>query len=199
MYTSDLLKYKSLGNGVILCDQGRLLFTVGKEAYWNRNKDLTITYTNTGGHVESGETIIESTHREVQEELDCDVQLQSVERTLLCDLEDPIFTSYVLDDEITPILIYNSQILKISVCVYLGKLVSIPTPHSEIPAIIHITPHLISGGLLLDLLNKNCILQEQVQNRIPRNALMIPFGSAKILAEFWEVFCEIPSFQKFIY
>ncbi len=200
MIVSDLLKYEKLGNGVIIKYDGRLVFAIGKKDYWKKTNDTwIITFTNTGGHVEIGETIIEATHRELNEELGCKVELQSSNQTLYCELEAPKFECYVLEDEITPILIYNSYKLQMTICVYLGHLSSPPTPMMEVPALLHILPHLVQGGKLQDLLNSGCLIQEQGKYYIPRSAIMMPFGSAKLIAEHWKVFTQLSCFQNYIF
>jgi len=199
MFVSDLLKYAQLGNGVILKYKTRFLFTVGKKDYWKRDKgSYTITFTNTGGHVEEGESILTATRREVKEELGCEVDFQSATQTLYCNLESPKFQIYTLKDKITPILIYNSQEMKMSVCVYLGHIFSLPEPKSEVPAILLLPPKLIHGGPLDQLLANGASIYEQIEKVIPKSAIMTPFGSAYLLAAHWEVFIQQSTFKRYI-
>jgi hypothetical protein len=196
MHVSDLLKYQQEGNGVILRWDNLFVFAVGKEDYWNKTKEpWIITYTNTGGYLEIGETRVEATKREVKEELGCDVELLPSDQTLYCDLEDPHFVSYTLDDVFTPLLIYNSHVMELSVCVYLAQISSSPFPQREVPAILFLPPKLLHGGQLGDLLIHGCMIREQVKGYIPRSAIMKPFGSAKLLLNNWDKFMNTPSFR----
>ena len=192
----DLLKYPQKGNGVILKLNNRLIVVVGKESYWDKiTKPWTITYTNTGGHVEANETIEESTKREVQEELGCEVTLLTSDITYYCDLEDPILTKIPIEDKLAPILVYNSSEIQMSVCVYLAEIVSDPFPQQEVPAIMYIPLYLLEGGRLRTMLKKGSLIKEQKIDFIPRDAIMRPFGSISIIAENIDYFKKVPFFQ----
>lgn len=195
MEVLDLLKYPQKGNGVILKIDNNLLVAVGKESYWDKTtKPWTITYTNTGGHVEEGETIEEATEREVQEELGCEVTLLPSETTYYCGLENLVLTKIPIEDKLAPILIYNSSEMQMSVCVYLAEIVSDPYPQQEVPAIMYLSLSLLKGGQLETLLKKGCLIKEQKFNFIPRDAIMQPFGSINIIAENLDYFKQEPFF-----
>ncbi|MFX1536737.1 MAG: NUDIX domain-containing protein [Promethearchaeota archaeon] len=196
MYASDLFEYEQKGNGVILIWNKRFVFAVGKEFYWNKTTDpWTITYTNTGGHVEPKETMLEATKREVMEELECEVEILPSKRTLYCTLEDPKFTEHELRDAIPPLLIYNSATIKMSVSVYLARVLTEPKPQREVPALVLLPPSLIGGGQLNELLNSGALLKEQVKGSIPRSANLRPFGSAELLAMYYDKFNAIAKFD----
>ncbi|MFX0095003.1 MAG: NUDIX domain-containing protein [Candidatus Hodarchaeota archaeon] len=198
MYASDLFEYKQKGNGVILIWRNRFVFAIGKDQYWDKTTDpWTITYTNTGGHVESQETVIEATRREVKEELGCNVEILPSEQTLYCSLEDRKFTKQKLNDTIPPLLIYNSAIIKMSVSVFFARILVEPKPHLEVPALLLLPPSLIGGGQLSELLNNGALLKEQVESSIPRSANLHPFGSAELLAVYYEKFNAIANFNQY--
>ncbi len=199
MLVSELLKYPHLGNGLILKYKDRFIFTIGKEDYWRIVEgSYIITYTDTGGHVEEGETIIDSARREVKEELGCEVDLYSSLQTLYCSLETPKIKICALKDKIAPILVYNSHEMKMSVCVYLGYISSQPNPQREVPAILLLPSKLIHGGPLDQLIANGATIHEQIENYIPRDAFMTPFGSARLLADHWEIFIQQSSFKKYL-
>ena len=196
MYVSDLVKYQQEGNGVFLKWNNRFLVAVGNEKYWDKTKQpWIITYTSTGGHVEAGETREEAIRREVKEELGCEVELLSSDQTLFTSLEDPNLIPYTLNEDLNPILVYNSQNIQMSVCVYLGRLLSPPIPQQEVPAIILLPSHLLQGGHLESLLKNGSIIKEQEENSIPRSAMMKPFGSTELLVKKWDDFMSISCFR----
>ncbi|MFX0124626.1 MAG: NUDIX hydrolase [Candidatus Hodarchaeota archaeon] len=191
-----MLKYPQKGNGVILKIHNRLLVVVGKESYWDKTtKPWTITYTNTGGHVEEGETVEEATKREVQEELGCEVSFFTSETTYYCELENPKLIEFPIEDKLAPILVYNSSEIQMSVCVYLAEIVSDPVPQQEVPAIMLIPLSLLKGGQLKIMLEQDCVIKEQQGNFLPRDAIMRPFGSISIIVENLDSFKKEPFFQ----
>ncbi|UCG03377.1 MAG: NUDIX hydrolase [Candidatus Heimdallarchaeota archaeon] len=197
MKVLDLLKYHQKGNGVILKIADRLLVAVGKESYWDKTTEpYTITYTNTGGHVEGGETIEEATKREVREELGCEVTLFTSETTYYCGLENPNLKKKPIDDKLAPVLVYNSSEIQMSVCVYLAEIISDPFPQREVPAIMYMPLTLLEGGQLKTLLKKGCSIKEQKKNSIPRDAIMQPFDSISIIAENLDYFRKLSFFQR---
>ena len=192
----ELLKYPQKGTGVILKMDSHLLVVVGKEIYWDKTtKPWTITYTNTGGHVEVGETIEEATKREVQEELDCDVTFFTSETTYYCELENPKLKRIPVKDKLAPVLVYNSSEIQMSVCVYLAEIISEPFPHQEVPAIMYIPLSLLKGGQLKTMLNRGCLIKEQKTNFLSRDAIMKPFGSINIIAANLDYFKKLPFFR----
>lgn len=199
MFTEDLLLYESQGNGVFIRWNGSFLFALGNEKYWKMtDTHWIITYTNTGGHVESNETIVEATKREVLEEIGCEINLLSSKRTMKCSLEVPGISYHELDDEICPILIYDSETLKMSSCIYLGSIRSNPTPNMEVPALVFLPPPLIQGGALTSLLNAGARLITQDEREIPKNTFLKPFGSVELLVNYWDDFLSLESFKRFL-
>ncbi len=195
LHSEELLSYKNRGNGVFICWKDSFLFAVGNEKYWQVTNDrLLITFTNTGGHVEKDETMIEATKREVLEELGCDITLLPADKTIICELENSTTILQELKDNLPPILIYNSKKMKMSVCVYLGIIESNPNPQMEVPALLLLPPSLLRGGNLKILLDEGAEIYIQDKRKIPENSLLKPFGSAKILVEHWEEFLSIESF-----
>lgn len=181
MHAADLLAHPQQGNGIILQWQTRFVFAVGKETYWNKvTVPWTITYTNIGGTVEPGESMLVATKREALEESGCKIEIIPALQTLYCTLEERQFTAYRLDDEYPPILIYNTT--KLSVCVFIARCSSVPTPQQEVPALIFLPPSTIKGGLLGDIVHAGGILKEQIPRSIPRTAILRPWGSADLLA-----------------
>lgn len=196
MYSSALFQYEQKGNGVILIWNKKFLFAVGKEAYWDKTTSLwTITYTNIGGHVESRESMLEATKREVMEEIGCSVEFLSSDITLFCYLEDPKLANYKLEDKIAPILVYNSSRMKMSVSVYLGYVQTEPFPKQEVPAILLLPSSLLSGGHVNELEKSGALLKEQIKGIIPRSAILKPFGSAEVLANNFDKFIASKKFN----
>ena len=146
--------------------------------------------------MEVGETIEEATKREVQEELGCEVILFSSATTYYCELENPSLKEVTIDDKLAPVLIYNSSEIQMSVCVYLAEIISDPFPQQEVPAIMYIPLTLLEGGQLKSLLEKGCLIKEQKENFIPRDAIMQPFGSISIIAENLDYFRKLSFFQR---
>ncbi len=199
MLVEELLLYKQQGNGVLIRWNDFFLFVLGKEEYWEKKRThWEITYTNTGGHVEKNEDILDATRREVLEEIGCEVDLISSNQTLVCELENPIFSQYQLEDRTCPILIYNSREMKMSVCVYLGVISSNPIPKMEVPALILVPSSQIQGGKLSLLLREGAVMTTQGGRNIPKNAVLKPFGSADIVVKHWDVFLSIKSFSNFL-
>ncbi|MFX0152290.1 MAG: hypothetical protein ACFFAJ_15995, partial [Candidatus Hodarchaeota archaeon] len=66
------------------------------------------------------------------------------------------------------------------------------------PALLLLPPNLLEGGQLGELLKQGSMIKEQNKDYLPRNAIMKPFGSAKILCMNWEMFMNISSFKSFI-
>jgi hypothetical protein len=199
MKTSDLMKYENKGTGVIIIWKERFLFVVGKKKFWNYDiSPPVITFTNTGGHVNPGETVEEATKRETREELGCEVKLYTTTTSFSCELESSYIIQHQLKDKISPILIYNSSDMTMSVSAYLARISGKPVPSAEVPALILLPISLIQGGILKDLLNKGAILIEKQEGYIPRNAQFTPFGSAQIMVDHLEKFNTIQEFNKFI-
>jgi 8-oxo-dGTP pyrophosphatase MutT (NUDIX family) len=198
--SSDLLKFDFKGNGVILIWENRFVFAIGKESYWDKSSEpWKITFTNVGGKVEAGETMLVATKREVLEELGCNVRIFPSERTLCCDLENPIFTEYELEDEVPPILIYNSEAMKMSVCVYKARINDEPEPHQEVPALLFLNPSSIKGGELTELVLKGCTIKSQSFIDIPENVSFIPFGSAELMAKYYDKFNKVANFDRLFF
>ncbi|NIO21729.1 MAG: NUDIX domain-containing protein [Candidatus Aenigmarchaeota archaeon] len=196
MYASELLEYDQKGNGIILLWQNRFVFTIGKESYWNKATiPWTITFTNIGGNVELGESMIEATKREAFEEIGCEINLLPAPKTLYCILETREYTIYALRDECPPILIYNTPKLSMSVCVYLAQTTTIPVPQHEVPALLLLPPASLHGGPLEQLIQDGGTLQEQVKGTIPRTAILRPWGSAALLATDFDRFNSIAHFS----
>jgi len=199
MFAADLLKYKNHGNGVFIRWKSFFLFVLGKEEYWKQiDTHWEITYTNTGGHVESNENMLDATRREVLEEVGCELVIISANQTVLCDLENPALSHFTLEDKICPLLIYNSSELQMSVCVYLGVINSTPVPMMEVPALILLPLNLLQGGELSLLLDEGGIITVQNGRKIPKNSILKPFGSIAILVNHWEEFLAIKSFSSFL-
>ena len=199
MFVKDLLPYKNQGTGVFIRWNNSFLFVIGNTKYWTESDShWMITYTNTGGHVEKNENILDATKREVFEELGCDINLISSTRTLTCNLENPTFRSYELRDKICPFLIYNSLTIQMSVGVYFGTLHSDPVPMMEVPAIIFLLPSLIKGGELSMLLRKGAVLITQKGSKIPKRTILKPYGSVEILVNNWDKFLSLESFNNFL-
>lgn len=199
MKISDLMKYETKGTGVIIIWKERFLFVVGKKKFWNNDiSPPVITFTNTGGHVNPGETVEEATKRETREELGCEAELCSTATSFSCELESSQIAQHQLTDKIAPILIYNSSDMTMSVSVYLARISEKPFPSAEVPALILLPEFLIQGGLLKGLLDKGAILIEQQEGYIPRNARIIPFGSAQIMVDYWDKLNTIQEFNNFI-
>lgn len=181
MYATDLLQHSQQGNGIILQWQNRYVFAVGNEKYWNKTTiPWTITYTNIGGMVEPGESMLGATKREAFEESGCKIEIVPALQTLYCTLEEQKFTSYFLEDDYPPILIYNTT--RLSVCVYIAQCSTVPTPLREVPALLFLPPSTLQGGLLEDILQAGGMLKEQSKGSIPRTVILRPWGSADLLA-----------------
>ncbi len=199
MNIKDLLSYETWGTGVLLRWNEDFLFVLGNERYWKKIGDFwEITYTNTGGHVEINEGITEATKREVLEELGCECILITSTQTMVCELEDPKPQIYHLHEEISPFLIYNSDDLQLSVCVYLGIIETNPFPHMEVPGIVILPQPLIPGGMLTSLISSGALIISQENREIPENVYLKPFGSAELLVRFWDKFVALDSFRQFI-
>ena len=193
MYASELLEHNQKGNGVILQWEKRFVFAIGKERFWDKTTTpWAITFTNIGGKVELGESMLDATKREVFEETGCKVELLPAPQTLYCTLEDREFIQYHLEDKCPPILIYNTTGL--SVCVYLARTVTIPIPQHEVPALLLLPPSSLHGGPLEHLLQSGSILKEQMPGTILRIATLRPWGSAALLATDFDRFDAIAHF-----
>jgi 8-oxo-dGTP pyrophosphatase MutT (NUDIX family) len=195
----EFLHHDKWGTGVLLQWNKDFLFVLAKERYWKKDGEFwEISYTNTGGHVEINEGIIEATKREVLEELGCECTLITSTQTVVCELEDPKPQIYNFEEKISPFLIYNSRRMQLSVCVYLGILESSPFPHMEVPGIVLLPRKLIQGGKLSSLLSSGAQIIHQNDRKIPTNSYLIPFGSTELLVNFWNDFMLLDSFRHFI-
>ena len=109
------------GTGFIPVDEKQWWFAVGNKKYWKKNnkEQLRISYTAIGGHVEEGETFIDATLREVNEETGVDASIQdSIESYYVeADLDDKSMYNFQvrfikpirLDESIRPWIIYKLQ------------------------------------------------------------------------------------------
>ena len=185
MKSQDLLGASTrFGNGVIIHYRGRLLFAVGKEAFWKTEDGaLTITYTGVGGKLEQGEGFVESTHREAVEELGTEVCLLSAKTTLVYDFDAHTKYFVALHDPVNPAIVYTKTLNErdtLGVCTYLATLNGEPKPSREVPALLLLSEEQLSEDITLTKLLENGALIIE-QRPIPRNAVMKPFGTATIL------------------
>jgi 8-oxo-dGTP pyrophosphatase MutT (NUDIX family) len=200
MYSSDLFQYNKKGTGVIIICRNRFLFAISNQEFWIKSRlNWEVTFTNTGGKVEVNETIIEATKREVMEELGCNVQLLSSNLTMYSNLDQMNLVNYKVADNLAPILVYNSDRRKISVSVFIGKINMEPHPKNEVPALLLLPPSFLNGGRLNVLIRRGAILKEQVEVKIPRNTILRPFGSAKILAHYLGRFLALETIRNIKY
>lgn len=180
-----IMKDSRQGTGLIIKYSGKYIFAVGKESFWQRNnKGLTITYTAVGGSVEPEEDFLKCAYREAEEELGTPVEIISSNESIFYDFETRRKKKVVLEESTAPWIIYNmsSGNQGLSVCVYIAKLKTAPKPLAEIPALILLTSKQVISNELKPL---SVLLEEGAeiieQRKIPRDALMMPFGSAEIL------------------
>ena len=82
-----------------------------------------------------------------------------------------------------------------SVSVYSARILTEPKPQREVPALILLPPSLIGGGQLDELLNNGALLKEQMEGSIPRSVNLRPFGSAELLAMYYNKFNAIAKFD----
>jgi hypothetical protein len=142
--------------------------------------------------------VLNATKREVFEELGCEADLLSSSESLICELETSKVGKCVLNDEIAPILVYNSSDIEMSVCVYLGRILADPIPSAEVPALLLLPVNLLEGGELGELLINDASLIEQEEGIIPRDARLKPFGSAQILLNHWDKFNQNKQFSRLL-
>ena len=140
--------------------------------------------------------MIEATKREVLEEIGCEVELLPSKRTLFCELENPVFKEYELHEKIPPLLIYNSDTMEMSVCVYMAKIRGEPEPKQEVPALLLLDMSLLKGGISNELITNGGTLKTQQFVNIPVNTMFIPFGSVELLANHYEKFNNIADFDR---
>jgi len=183
MKIKDLIPDKSkLGNGLIIKHKGKFLFALGKKKFWKKeNGKLVITYTGVGGKLEEGEDFMNSSIREAKEEIDADILIKSSNKTLFFDFNKNTKKVVYLDEKIKPAIIYKrtNEYGKWFVCIYNCSLKSKPKPSSEIPAIMLLKQSQLKGGDIKELLKKGAKIIEK--EKIPREAILKPYGSAEIL------------------
>ena len=188
-----------LGTGFIPIDEKNWWFAVGNKKYWKRqqNNELMISFTAIGGHVEKGESILDATLREIQEETGTKATIYQSDDTLFitADLQEkPVFNFQIktmerieIEANPKPRLLYVVQREhdKLGVVVYQGRFQSEPSPQMEVPALICLPPDLLTKTplTLSKLLSLGAKIKEQYEE-IPRDSILYSFGSAKILQAF---------------
>lgn len=187
----------TLGTGFIPTERENWWFAVGNKKYWRETtkKKLMISFTAIGGHVEPDETIVEAALREIREETGVDAKLLenphnptqlveavSTEKTFF-DFTILKIHEILLDEIITPWIVYivKQPNRDLGVAVFQGKFTKEPYPQAEVPALLKLSSDLIleCPTPLETLLESGAEIREQ--KLIPRNAVIYPFGSAKIL------------------
>lgn len=93
--TADIIKYAAL----ITNEKGEVLFV--------RKKDKD-TWINVGGRVESNETPIECLQREIKEELDCDIEIDSQTKPFL---QTPLTPALDDPDKTVQIIWYKVKLI----------------------------------------------------------------------------------------
>ena len=185
-----------LGTGFLPYKKEDWWFAIGNEKYWKRNKknDLLISFTSIGGHVEQGEGMVDATLREVKEETGINAIITSANETYFIEgtiVEGDTFNFQIdnynkinVEETLIPWIIYKAKTKDglLGVVVYQGKFESLPFPQAEVPALIRIPPKLLGKcpTSLNSLLTQGAKLLEQ-KNELPKNAIIYPFGSAKII------------------
>jgi len=174
-----------LGNGLIIKYKGKFLFAIGKNKFWKKeNGKLVITYTGVGGKLEKEENFIDSSIREAKEEIDSAISIKSDKKTLFYDFNKNSKKIIHLKEKIKPAIIYrkSNEYGRWFVCIYNCSLKSEPKPSSEIPALILLKKKQIyEEKSLKELLNEGAEIIEK--EKIPRNAILRPYGSAEILKD----------------
>ncbi len=194
---TELLSNASvLGTGFLPSNEQKWWFAVGNEKYWKGGnlKDLKISFTAIGGHVERGESIIEATLREITEETGSEAKLKDSKETLFVTAElkeEEIFDFQIQSikeikvlDKPAPYIIYTVKRKNdtLGVVVYKGTFATEPYPQMEVPALLYLPPGLLqqTPRTLAELLDLGAKIREQ-NEEIPREAIIYPFGSATIL------------------
>ncbi|OLS26814.1 MAG: hypothetical protein HeimC3_07060 [Candidatus Heimdallarchaeota archaeon LC_3] len=196
--SSILSSADTLGTGFLPVKEEEWWFAVGNKKYWKENDkdDLLISFTSIGGHVEDGEGIIDATLREVKEETGNNATISSADQTFIIEaeiIEENVFNFQIkskelinIEDTPNPWIIYKVKTISglLGVVVYQGEFDGQPYPQAEVPALICLPPGLLQQCpiLLKSSLSNGAKLLEQ-DDKIPRNALIYPFGSATIIKE----------------
>lgn len=187
-----------LGTGFIPSKYDDWWFAIGNKKYWKKSENRVdmISFTAIGGHVEENESFLEATLREIKEETGSEALLDESQETYYVKaqlIEQEIFEFKInslekvnISDDPKPWIVYTldreSDIL--GVVVYRGELKAIIHPSAEVPALIKLTPELLlkCPSSLQKLLELGAKIKEQ-GDPIPRNAILYPFGSIKIVDE----------------
>lgn len=184
-----------LGTGFIPINENSWWFAIGNEKYWKRSSQgLQISFTAIGGHVEEGESFVEATIREIQEETGTEANLVASDQTYYVtavqeenekfDFQIQSISPIKVKDNPAPYIIYSVKIKSdvLGVIVYKGEFASDPYPQMEVPALFRLSPQLLqqTPAILSELVKAGGKIREQ-KDKIPREAIMYPFGSATII------------------
>ncbi|MBI2464596.1 NUDIX domain-containing protein [Candidatus Shapirobacteria bacterium] len=174
------------GIGLIVTHENRYLFTIGHERFWTLSIDPPeVTYSACGGHREFGESFPQCAQREGSEELGIEVELIPSPETVFYRFRTDDTEKVGIRDTCAPWLIYDMPVRRnfgYSVCVYPARLSSTPFPSREVPALLYLTPQQVVDTIdrpLDEFLRSGAEIVEQ--RPVPRNAIIKPFGTARIL------------------
>lgn len=175
------------GTGIIAKYNDRFVFAIGSNRFWTQEEvDLSITYTAIGGKVEEGETFVSAAIREAQEEANTEVDLIDSTKTLLWDFTTENCRIVRLKEKmIRPVIIYKrrSDYMWV-VYVFLSSFKTEPRPSMEVPALLLMHKNFLIDKRYISVeehIKRGNIILEQEKNTIPRDAILKPFGSAKII------------------
>jgi len=175
------------GTGIIAKHNDRFVFAIGSNRFWMQEEvDLSITYTAIGGKVEEGETFVSAAIREAQEEANTDVDLIDSTKTLLWDFTTGNCRIVRLKEKIIrPVIIYKRRGNDMWVVyVFLASFKTEPRPNIEVPALLLLHKNFLIDKRYISVeehIKRGNIILEQEKNAIPRDAILKPFGSAKII------------------
>lgn len=206
MYVSDIVNnFKKqytgydylIGVSAIINNDGKILFTIGKEEYWSKQSgNYLIGFSCVGGKVESNESSIQAIKREAYEETGSEINVNDVDHTSYIDIDGEI-TKLALQDEIKPQIIFEQQnkgtpgnpnvkgLWYLLVLVYNITLTDDPFPSSEVPAFIYIKKNKLKGFKSKNNISLNNLIETHddmlLQRSIPDNSLLYPQFTAKMM------------------